>query len=160
PPSTLLMNAQRTADGFTATAAVDQSRPYAFIGVRSCDLHAIAIQDRTFLNGSYVDPTYKARRQSAFLVVMNCGHGGRTCLCVSMDTGPMAKTGYDLALTEILEDDRHEFLVEAGSQRGEEIAAELPTRQATDGDGTAAQRMVERAIQQMGRAMETSGIKE
>jgi hypothetical protein len=38
--------AQRTADGFRAQAPADESLPYAFIGVRSCDLNAIAIQDK------------------------------------------------------------------------------------------------------------------
>jgi ferredoxin len=160
PPSTLLMKAERRPDGFSATMPVEPAPRYAFIGVRACDLNAIAVQDRTFLNGPYVDPTYKARRDAAFIVVVNCGQAGRTCFCVSMDTGPMAKSGYDLALTEILEDGRHEFLIETGSERGEEVAAGLPTRSATTDDGSAAQRMVERAVRQMGRAMETEGIKE
>ena len=29
-----------------------RARPYAFIGVRSCDIHAIAVQDRTFVEGA------------------------------------------------------------------------------------------------------------
>jgi ferredoxin len=160
PPSTLLMKAQRTPDAFMAIASTEETPRYAFIGVRACDLNAIAIQDRTFLEGPYVDPTYKARRMAAFIVVVNCGQAGRTCFCLSMNTGPMARTGYDLALTEILENGRHEFLVEAGSERGKEIAAELPGRPATPDDSSAAQRMVERAAQNMGRAMETEGIKE
>jgi ferredoxin len=160
PPSTLLMTAHRTPGGFTATPPSDDVRPQAFIGVRACELNAIAIQDRTFLNGPYVDPTYKARREAAFVVAVNCGQAGRTCFCVSMESGPMAKTGYDLALTEILEDGRHEFLIEAGSERGKEVADELPTRIATDDDNSAAERMVEHAVRQMGRAMETAGIKE
>ena len=39
---------------------VDEERRrtrYAFIGVRSCDLHAIAVQDRVFMEGAYVDAT-------------------------------------------------------------------------------------------------------
>jgi hypothetical protein len=84
PPSTLLMKAQRTAEGFQAEAPPNESPPYAFIGVRSCDLNAMAVQDRTFLNGPYVDSTYKARREAAFIVVVNCGQAGRTCFCVSM----------------------------------------------------------------------------
>src|SRR5262245_27006328 len=151
PPSTLLMKAQRTPDGFIATVPVEPALRYAFIGVRACDLNAIAVQDRTFLKGLYADPTYKARREAAFIVVVNCGQAGRTCFCVSMDTGPMARSGYDLALTEILEDDRHEFLVEVGSERGDEVARELPTRPADDSDRNAGQRRVDRAVAQMGR---------
>jgi len=160
PPSTLLMQAQRTSDGFLAQAHTEQVPAYAFIGVRACDLNAIAIQDRTFLKGPYVDPTYKARREAAFIVVVNCGQAGRTCFCVSMETGPLAKSGYDLALTEILEDGRHEFLVEVGSERGDAVAREFPTRPANDDDGNAAQRMVDRAVAQMGRKMDTAGIKD
>ena len=160
PPSTLLMQAQRTSDGFLAQAHTEQVPAYAFIGVRACDLNAIAIQDRTFLKGPYVDPTYKARREAAFIVVVNCGQAGRTCFCVSMETGPLAKSGYDLALTEILEDGRHEFLVEVGSERGDAVAREFPTRPANDDDGNAAQRMVDRAVAQMGRKRDTAGIKD
>jgi ferredoxin len=160
PPSTLLMKAERTGDGFKSTAPVQHVQPQAFIGVRACELNAIAIQDRTFLQGHYIDPTYKARRDAAFIVAVNCGQAGHTCFCLSMDAGPMARSGYDLALTEILEDGRHEFLVEAGSERGREIANELPGRSATGDDSAAAQRMIERAVQQMGRKMETAGIKE
>jgi ferredoxin len=160
PPSTMLMKVERTKDAFVAAAPVEQPPRYAFIGVRACDLKAIAVQDRVFLNGPYVDPVYKARREAAFIVAVNCGQAGRTCFCASMDTGPMAKSGYDLALTEILEDERHEFLIEAGSERGEEVAASIPARASTADDTGAAQRMVERAIRQMGRTMETGGIKE
>ncbi|HEX4997310.1 MAG TPA: 4Fe-4S dicluster domain-containing protein [Terriglobia bacterium] len=160
PPSTVLTRARRTPEGFTAEAPEDDAPPYAFIGIRSCDLHAIAIQDRVFLQGPYVDPTYRKRREAAFLVVTNCGQAARTCFCVSMETGPMAKAGYDLALTEILEDGRHEFLIEEGSERGVEVAGDIPARAATDADVGAARRMVDRAIAQMGRTMDTGGIKD
>jgi formate hydrogenlyase subunit 6/NADH:ubiquinone oxidoreductase subunit I len=160
PPSTLLMKAQRTPGGFTASAPADNAPPYAFIGVRSCDLHAIAVQDRTFMNGPHVDATYKKRREQAFIVVVNCGQAAKTCFCTSMDTGPMARTGYDLVLTEILEDGRHEFLVDAGSERGAEVFADLPLREAAGADEAAAQRMVDRAVRQMGRVLPTGGLKE
>jgi sulfhydrogenase subunit beta (sulfur reductase) len=160
PPSTLLTTAQRTPDGLIAIAPVEETPQYAFIGVRACDLNAIAVQDRTFLGGPYIDPNYKARRDAAFIVAVNCGYAASTCFCVSMNAGPLVKTGYDIALTEILEDDRHEFLVEAASERGEQIVAELPGRAATRDDISAAHRAVEHAAQNMGRTMETEGIKE
>jgi formate hydrogenlyase subunit 6/NADH:ubiquinone oxidoreductase subunit I len=72
----------------------------------------------------------------------------------------MARAGYDLALTEILENGRHQFLVESGSERGREVADELPGQAATDDDKAAAGRMVDNAVRQMGRTMDTTGIKE
>ena len=38
-----------------------------------------------------------------------------------MDTGPRARAGFDLALTELLDDDGHRFVVEVGSERGAEV---------------------------------------
>jgi hypothetical protein len=74
---------------------------YAFIGVRPCDLRAIAIQDKVFLGGKYTDPAYKAVREQALLVALNCSEAAATCFCVSMGTGPQATGGYDLALTVV-----------------------------------------------------------
>ena len=100
-------------------------RPLALLGARSCDLHAIAIQDRVFLEGRHVERDYAARREGAFLVVVNCGEPGGTCFCSSMGTGPRAESGFDLSLTELMEGE-HRFLVEVGSDRGREILAALP----------------------------------
>ena len=112
-------------DGFEVEEEPTDDTPLAFVGVRACELHAIDIQDRVFLGGSFADRDYAARRDNAFLVAVNCFEAGGTCFCVSMGTGPRAESGYDLALTEIL-DGGHRFLVEAGSERGAEVLAELP----------------------------------
>jgi hypothetical protein len=106
----------------------------AFIGVRSCELHAIAVQDRVFLEGGYVDRDYQRRRDGAFIVAVNGGQAAATCFCVSMDTGPRARCGFDLALSEVLEDGRHCFVVEVGSERGADVLTEVAHREATPDD--------------------------
>ena len=95
---------------------------YAFLGVRSCELAAIAVQDKVFLDGPYRDPHYAARREGLFIVAVNCGRATSTCFCASMATGPRAKAGYDIALTEIA---GGTFVAEAGSARGAALLAEL-----------------------------------
>ena len=123
----------------------------AFIGVRACELRAIAIQDRVFLEGRHPDPAYAARREGAFIVAVNCGQAGRTCFCVSMDAGPRATSGFDLALTELVAD--KEFLVETGTERGAELIGELGCPLASDGQAAAAEAVTERTAAAMGRAM-------
>jgi ferredoxin len=125
--------------------------------VRSCELHAIAIQDKVFMD---TDPLYRAHRERAFLVAVNCGQAGGTCFCASMKTGPRAESGFDLALTEILEDGRHAFTVEAGSERGSAVLEMLPTEEARAVDLEASARCAERAVQQMGRSMDITGLPE
>jgi len=161
PPATRLWQAHRTGNGgFEISEDREEPTKFAFIGVRSCELHAIAVQDRVFLEGKHVDPTYKARRERAFIVAVNCGQAGGTCFCVSMKTGPKATFGFDLALTETLEGGRHQFLVEVGTERGAEVLIEVPRGKAASEDLVAAQQAVARAASQMGRTMDTAGIKD
>ena len=160
PPLLRLWRARRRGNGFQVEEGAPPAPRYAFIGVRSCELHAIAIQDRVFLHGRYADPTYRARREGLFVVAVNCGQAGGTCFCVSMDTGPRATFGYDVALTEVLEDGRHYFVAEAGTERGAEVLAEVPGGEATEAEEQAARGVVERTAGQMGRALDTRGIRE
>ena len=128
PPEERLFRARRTSDGFEVLEEEVAAPKLAFLGVRSCELHAIAIQDKVFVSGPFVDRSYQVRRENVFIIAVNCGQAGGTCFCVSMQTGPKATGGFDLALTEILEGDRHYFVVESGSEAGAEILAELPQR--------------------------------
>jgi formate hydrogenlyase subunit 6/NADH:ubiquinone oxidoreductase subunit I len=159
PPRSRLWQARRTDDGFVVEDHPEEAPVYAFLGVRSCDLHAIAVQDRVFLEGPHVDPTYRARR-NAFVVAVNCGQAAGTCFCVSMNTGPKVTSEFDLALTELLDDGRHEFLLEIGSERGAEVVAELPCADATAEAERAAATATERAVAQQGRSMDTTEIQE
>jgi sulfhydrogenase subunit beta (sulfur reductase) len=133
--------------------------PLAFIGVRACELNAIAIQDKVFTGGKFVDRDYAARRRGIFVVAVNCGEPAGTCFCVSMDSGPRVEQGYDLALTEVM-DGGHRFLVEAGSPAGEEVLAELPSRPAEESDVAAATAVTDSAAERMGRAIEHPDIRD
>ena len=110
--------------------------------------------------GAYADPRYAARRRDAFLVAVNCGQAGGTCFCVSMDAGPKADSGFDLALTELLGAGDHEFLVEIGSPLGAEVLAEIPHAPATDAHRAAAAAVLAGTASQMGRRLETEGLQQ
>lgn len=66
---------------------------YAYLGVRACELKAIAIQDKVFLGGPFIDPVYQARREKVFIVAVNCGQPGATCFCASLGSGPQVSGG-------------------------------------------------------------------
>jgi ferredoxin len=159
PPRVRLWRAQRTDDGFTVDEEPPPEQPLALIGVRACELHGIAIQDRVLIRGRFTDRDYAARRDGAFVVAVNCFEPGGTCFCVSMGTGPKVERGYDLAVTEIL-DGGHRFLVEVGTERGGEVLAELPRRPAAEGDVAAASAAVAGAAERMGRTVDTTDIRD
>ncbi len=161
PPSHPLWQVQREAGDWRIIPGAETVPAYACIGVRACELAAMDVQDRVFLRGDYVDPTYRARREQAFIVAVNCGpREPGTCFCVSMGTGPRATTGFDLALTEVLQGEEHWFLVEVGTPRGGEIMEQVPYRAAQPGEIDAADRLVAAAAAAMGRELDTAGIKE
>jgi len=133
---------------------------YAFLGARSCELHALGILDRVLLGGSHPDPADRGRTEDLFIVAVQCGQAGGTCFCVSMNTGPVAERGFDLALTEVLEQGRHYFVVEVGSERGADVLAEVPHTEAAAGDRDAAGAVHARTASQMGRELDVTEIKE
>jgi ferredoxin len=160
PPQLAIWRARRGADGALDVDAPERPPRYAFLGVRSCDLHAVAIQDRVFIGDRYVDADYEARRRDAFFVAVNCGRAGGTCFCVSMDTGPRVTAGFDLALTELLDDDGHRFVVEVGSERGAEVLGALRHRAAEGDELGAPDAAAARAAASMGRTLDVTDIRD
>lgn len=158
PPASRLCRIRRQGERLEIAEDPPEAPRLAFLGVRSCELHAIALQDKVFMGGSFVDPIYKARRENLFIVAVNCGQAGGTCFCGSMNAGPKAAFGFDLALTEILQAGRHYFLVEGGSEKGSERLAKIPHRSAAPEEAALAERVTANAARQMGRSMDTRGL--
>ncbi len=115
-----------------------EAPPVAVIGVRPCDLAALDTLTAVFEGGPFADPRYRRRREALLLVAVNCMRPNALCFCASMNSGPRAEGGFDLALDEIIAPDRHVFLVAADGDRGREILAELPGDPATEADRAAA----------------------
>lgn len=154
PPKINLLTAQQTDDGWKFLPPEEPVRKYAFLGVRACELAAIRIQDKVFLHGPYVDPIYRQRRESLFLIAVNCTQAASTCFCTSMNTGPRCETGFDLALTEI-EDG---FLCEVGSDAGSEVLGSVSSRKATDAELQRAEKARQQAVDQITRKMATDDL--
>jgi ferredoxin len=164
PARDLFWRAHREGDGFTVEEPPAAEGPFALLGVRSCDLSALGIHDTVLLGRGYIDASYAVRRAEAFVVAVTCSDPGGTCFCASMGTGPRPRHGrgaaYDLAMTEILDDDGHRFLVEVASERGAEVLDRVGAEPATPDDTQAADAVAERAVGRMGRSLDTAGLKE
>lgn len=160
PADLCLYSAERQGNAFRIlNNGAHSSRPYAFIGVRACELSAIRIQDRVLRDGQYRDPEYARRRQDNFIVAMQCLHSGPTCFCASMGTGPAVKDGFDLLLAEFAGNGHHRFVVEVGSARGAEVIAELPTSPALQEDLKKIEEGIASASEQL-RKVDTTGLKD
>lgn len=156
PPVATVATADKTADGWRMDTPQEDPPRYAFLGVRACELAAIRIQDRVFLEGGWEDPIYKSRRETCLIIAVNCTQAASTCFCTSMNTGPRCESGFDLAITELIDG----FVIESGSAAGSEILNALDTVPASESqlaDGKAAR---QQAVDQISRQLDTTEIRD
>jgi len=160
PADVRLWSAER--EGATFRILNNEAKPpaQAFLGVRACEVAAIAVQDRVLLGDKYRDTIYDGRRSGAFVIAAQCTQSADTCFCASMGTGPSVSTGADLVLTELLDSTGHRFLAKAGSERGAEVLAELQSVPATRADLHDADTRVQEVAKQQTRRIDNDGIKE
>jgi sulfhydrogenase subunit beta (sulfur reductase) len=159
-PEVRLWQAKRGEIGLQPANRCNEMPRLAFVGARSCELHAIAVQDKIFATGENVEQSYKSRRENLLVIAVNCVQAGGTCFCTSMKTGPKATFGFDLALTEIVSPDSPYFLLEIGTEIGATVLSEVQHRVASEEEKTVAEEAVEKCSNEMGRTLNTDGIKE
>ena len=156
------------ARGLDFQARLPREEKRAVLGVRACDLAALALLDAHFLasstpsapsassdrGGGQPDPAYRIRRAQLFLVAVDCSHPADTCFCAATGDGPAARSGYDLRLQEL----ESGFLATAGSRAGAELLARLDTRFPTEAERRAARRQLEEAGRRQTRRLPAQSL--
>ena len=99
--------------------APPEVEPFAVFGLKACDLRAMDILDKVFLERGFEDPFYVARRGALLTIATDCVTPGPGCLCSVVGGRPYPERGYDLNVAPVKEG----FLVEPGSQQGREFIA-------------------------------------
>ncbi len=128
-PKEKLWESKKSANGEISFKTTEPSpKPIAIIGARACDVAAMQIQDLHFLQQEFVDPYYKARRESLLIIAVNCSSPAETCFCHSTGDGPFVENGFDIALTEL----ENGFLCEAQSSEGKNIIKGLDIHNCSD----------------------------
>jgi len=160
PSRRKLWEAKRNEEGITFKTESTEAKKLVFLGIRSCEIEAIFIQDKVFLEGQFVDPYYKNQRDNTLMITVNCTQAGPTCFCQSMNTGPETKRGFDLSLTEIINEKEHYFVVEVGSEKGQAYLNNIETTPCETAEMNAAREGINNAREQMkqGLGIDTTDI--
>lgn len=121
---------QSTGAEITFETIEPDARPTVIIGAKSCDVAAMKIQDQHFLQQTFVDPYYKARRDNLFIVAVNCSSPADTCFCHSTGDGPFVEddSSADIVLTEL----ENGFLVNVQTSSGKILLDGLSLEDYTD----------------------------
>ncbi len=149
-----------SADGDEIKVPDVEPGPYAFVGVRACDLAAISALTVVLGNGSHPDSSFGRRRRGLFVVAVGCTEPSAVCFCASMGTGPTPGPGYDLSLTEQIIGDEHYFIVDVGSPAGTELLSKVSHRAAAAGEVSQARAAVACAVTAMGRELPELDIRD
>jgi len=161
PADLRLWSAERSQGSFhILNNDAPMPRSLALVGVRPCDLAAIAIQDRVLMQDRYVDSEYSKRRRESLIVVVQCTRAAPTCFCASLHLGSEVEVGLDLSITELLQPGNHSFLIRAGSPRGAKLLSELETEPAGTGDLQWESDVIETARREQVRSLDLNGLKQ
>lgn len=110
------------AEDFRNDVPNSNTKPYAIIGVKSCDLKGFKIQDYVFKDHDYIDPFYIRNRKRNLVISADCTCAIDTCFCLALGIKPHPQEDFDINLSEV----RGGFVVEPGSQKGQTIIDEKP----------------------------------
>ncbi len=141
PPRAKTVTMTRDEPGGAVHVEVERRRPErrAFVGVRPCEVAAIAKLDGVLLTDDRPEPGYAARRSELFVVAVDCTAPAASCFCASMGTGPAlppAEDGHrrapaDIELTELLDDDGGpRYLARHRSEAGHDVLEAVAGRAA------------------------------
>lgn len=112
----------------TFEPGVVNEKPLAILGARACDLAAMGIQDKVFITSKHENASYRKRRESLFVIAINCSFSSSNCFCVSAQTGPKVSDSFDILLTEL----DSGFVAQGGNERGLKILSQLNLRKARE----------------------------
>lgn len=132
PPKQKILTATKlNENSFEITPEKNIQKKIAFLGMKPCELSALHTLDGVLLKSAFKDTPYELRRQNILTIVTNCSKASSTCFCTSMQTGPIAKSGFDLSITEIITAPKPSFLMTVGSPLGHDVIKDLKLPEAT-----------------------------
>jgi len=105
-------------------------------GGRPCDARGFLCLDEPYLQGPFVDPYYKARRDALVIITQACSNALSTCFCNWVGSTPSDEKGSDIIFTPI----KGGYVFAGLSEKGKELlkkskfdtADDAKTKEASD----------------------------
>lgn len=95
-------------------------RPRALLGMKACDLKALAVIDCVFRDHTFREPAWCAARENNLIISGDCTANAESCFCSMLGEKPWPESLFDLNLAPV---DGGGYLVEIGSEKGEEVVS-------------------------------------
>jgi len=141
PSKEFLFPLRELAAVFPEPLEPKEIEPFAVFGLKDCDLRSIEILDKVFREKEFEDPFYVKRREKMFIISSDCSNPADSCFCNVLNGRPFAQSGFDLNVSKV----NGGFVIEAGSQKGEDFVKGHSELFIQAGDEVLAQRQTQRA---------------
>jgi len=96
---------------------IPSEKETVIFGAKSCDLPALQILDKLFLEGAFEEPFYSERRKKTIIIAEDCSDCLPSCFCVAVGNTPYPENTADLIFSDV----EGGKLVAAATERGEEL---------------------------------------
>ncbi len=138
--------------------SLESTPPQVLLGVHACDLHAILILDKVFLQSGFEDRNYRLWRNNTVLIGYHCTRVGPQCFCASMGTGPLfePKEGYDFLLTDL----GGVYLTETLGERAQRLISSLRPQKAEGTHFHKKEELASNLLTQFQKQIDTQGLPE
>ena len=91
------------------------------VGVPSCDLSALNLLDKIFLDKDFLDIYYKEKRENTILIGSDCYETNKNCHCTSYGINPYPENNSDISFS--LAD--HKVTLQVHTKKGEKLLNEF-----------------------------------
>jgi sulfhydrogenase subunit beta (sulfur reductase) len=110
------------------TAVNHENRPVAIMGAPNCDVMALALLDKIYLDPDYYDPAYGERRERTTIITSDCFSIQEHCHCTSYGIEPKGNEHSDLSVA-LIED---QLILTVFNKKGESFVEKLGIKVTVD----------------------------
>jgi len=126
-----------------------ESKKRVLFGIKPCDVAAFQCL-KTFFEDYFEEPKIRDsyvmdKMEKLTIIAYNCPEPKEHCFCIRMGTGPVAESGFDIALTDL----GGCYLVETGNAKGDGIVERLSLPAATSEDKAKKEDVKKKCIEKM-----------
>ena len=114
PVKAVLFPARQNTGTCFGSRGENGEKQQVVVGAKACDLASLRILDHVFLEGDYVDPDYKARREGLLIISGDCTDAKEVCFCTLLGSKPYPVDSFDLNLSPV----EGGYVVQSGSDKG------------------------------------------
>ncbi len=112
PLKSFLTRSRERVDDFSPEK---NNKAQVIVGVKSCDIASLRVQDLVFKNTEPVDPFFASKRDNTTIISSDCNMLWDSCFCTALEIDPYSERGFDLNLSK----EADYFVVDVGSEKGQ-----------------------------------------